>query len=114
MKPYYPFADKATAALHEACGASGLFDDRLINELLSMGANINAMCDEGFTPLMRAAFHGAAEKVDHLLACGAVNSAAHADSGSKAMALAADNGHPHVARKLMRAVTAVRSPNHRP
>lgn len=108
MTTYYALAAKATAALQESCGEQGLLDPRIIDELLMMGANINAFNDEGFTPLMIAAKTGAAHKVDYLLSCGACPQVARAEDGVTAMALAADHGHPHIARDLMRAVTYLR------
>lgn len=108
MIPNYALADKATAALQESCGEQGLLDPRIIDELLLMGANINAFDAEGFTPLMIAAKTGAAHKVDYLLSCGACPQVARTQDGVTAMALAADHGHPHIARELVRAVTYLR------
>ena len=101
---YHPtLAAKATAALQEACGANGLLDTRSINELLLMGANINARDTNGNTPLMLAAKRGAADKVDYLLSCGACPRIAREYDGATAISLAADHGHAQVARKLIRA-----------
>lgn len=96
-------AAKATAALQEACSANGLLDTRNMNELLMMGANINAHDNNGNTPLMVAAAKGAADKVDYLLSCGACPRITRAQDGATAVSLAADHGHAHVARKLIRA-----------
>lgn len=108
MTTYYALASKATAALHESCGDNGLLDTRIINELLMMGANINAFDANGYTPLMIAAKAGSADKVDYLLSCGACPRVSRPHDGITAMALAADHGHAHIARDLMRAVTYLR------
>ncbi len=108
MIPNYALADKATAALQESCGDNGLLDPRIINELLMMGANINAFDADGYTPLMIAAKSGSADKVNYLLSCGACPQVARDHDGITAMSLAADHGHAHIARELVRAVTYLR------
>lgn len=103
MIPNYTLAAKATAALHESCGVNAVLDTRIINELLMMGANINAFDANGNTPLMIAAMNGAADKVDYLITCGACAGVRRNHDGANAQGLAVDSGHAHIARLLMRA-----------
>ncbi len=103
MFPNDTLADKATSALQESCSLYGMLDTRIINELLLMGADINAFDARGYTPLMIAASIGATDKVDYLIACGACPGVRRREDGANAQALAAANGHAHIARRLMRA-----------
>lgn len=103
MFPNDTLADKATSALQESCSLYGMLDTRIINELLLMGADINAFDARGYTPLMIAASIGATDKVDYLIACGACPGVRRREDGASAQALAAENGHAHIARRLMRA-----------
>lgn len=103
MTSAYDYIPSATSALLETCANTATSDSRFINELLMMGANINASCTQGTTPLMRAALSGNAEKVQHLIDCGAHLDAVNPACGRTAYAMAVAQGHADAARRLMRA-----------
>ncbi len=103
MKYDDTLAKKATTALQWSCGINGLLDPRIILELQLMGADINAFDKHGYTPLMIAARLGHADKVEHLISCGACPGVERNEDGLTAQALAVDHGHADIARRLMRA-----------
>lgn len=103
MQTNYDLSNSATSALLETCGASMGTDERFIDELLMMGANINARCQQGNTPLMLAASAGDAFKVAALVDRGANLHETRAECGRTALQMAAEQGHAHAARTLMRA-----------
>ncbi len=75
--------------------------------LVKKGADVQAVNNDGHTPLMIAALMGAYDTVHLLLDKGAAPDAADRD-GHTAAILARDNGYPHLAEKLFEATTAYR------
>jgi ankyrin repeat protein len=108
MSPASSLQSVATAALQEACGERTPVDHRFFNELLLMGADINASCQRGDTPLMRAAQSGALDKVEYLIAAGADIARQRAHDGLTAEAVAHRHGHVHIASTLNQAGTYLR------
>ncbi|UQN05081.1 ankyrin repeat domain-containing protein [Deinococcus sp. QL22] len=72
--------------------------------LLSHGADVNAVQQDGFTPLMAAAQHGNADLVEDLLAAGA-DAAAQTDDGRSAASIAQEEGHSALAAFLSTLLT---------
>lgn len=88
--------DLSVLPLHSA--VAGDHDD-VVAVLLAAGADVNVTQRHGYTPLHGAAQNGAAATVDRLLAAGADRSAMN-DDGRTAADLAAEAGHPDIARRL--------------
>lgn len=68
-------------------------------ELISMGANVNATSNNGFTPLHRASEHGHIAVVKFLLSKGA-NVNAKSEDGNTPLSLALRNRHKDIANLL--------------
>ena len=71
----------------------------IASALIALGANIQATCPQGYTPLMTAAFNGHAEIVSSLLAAGSRIDAADHD-GKSALDLAIAYGGPKCSMAL--------------
>ncbi len=80
-------------------GAAQGHDD-LIGHALKNGADLEAINEQGCTPLLLAVLYGHAATVSHLLYRGA-NVHATTPKGETAVSLAAINGHSSVVKLLM-------------
>lgn len=90
--------DEGKAALHLASQNGDL---RCVSALLELGAALDAADNDGWTPLMTAAYHGEGEVLAALLAAGADTEAAAA-CGRRAAHLAASAGEAGCLAALLR------------
>ena len=72
----------------------------MVKELLSHGADVNAVHTESGTfPLLMASQNGHPDVVKELLSHGADVNAVHAESGTFPLLMASQNGHPDVVKE---------------
>lgn len=85
----------------DLCCAAGIGDVQMARNLVSKGADVNAVGKYGHTPLHRAAKNGHTNVVAYLLSNGAKTDAKTSDIGQTPLHYASDNGHIDVARLLI-------------
>lgn len=103
----------AAVLLAAACGSGTSLDKRLlrvatqgdrrkVNELLAKGAHVDALDEDGWTPLLWAAAHGNEDTVQALLDAGADREAATRRERQGALTLAAKWNRVEVVQALLR------------
>ncbi|HEX4048171.1 MAG TPA: ankyrin repeat domain-containing protein, partial [Elusimicrobiota bacterium] len=103
-----------------ACGAKSTLDERLfrtamegdkkkVAELIKRGAHVNAVDEDGWTPLLWAAAHGNEETVEALIDAGADREAVTRREHQDALTLAAKWNRVEVVRTLLKRGLSTRS-----